>query len=160
MRAAVGVAALLLIGGCVDQREAATPSSPPPTGEIPADAGALASQLIERTNDARVTEGLEPLESAACADGEAEARARALVGSAELAHADLAPVIEECAPSSAAAENLVRASAESTGAEVVEAWLGSPGHRANLLDPDVTAMTVGCVEDGDGYLCSQLFIGP
>lgn len=45
-------------------------------------------------------------------------------------------------------------------ADVVAAWLASPGHRANILDPALTRMTVACVHDGDQMLCSQLFAGP
>ena len=35
---------------------------------------------------------------------------------------------------------------------VVEAWLGSPGHRQNLLSPTVTELGVACVSDGGALL--------
>ena len=57
----------------------------------------------------------------------------------------------------AAAENLSRAAADPDA--VVTAWMGSPGHRANLLDPQLNAMGVGCVPDAEAMLCSQIFLG-
>jgi uncharacterized protein YkwD len=68
------------------------------------------------------------------------------------------PVLAACAPSTSAAENLSRAAA--TPAEIVEAWLGSYGHRQNLLDPTLTDTGVACVRDDDAMLCSQIFLGP
>ena len=54
-------------------------------------------------------------------------------------------VLEACAPSTTAAENLARAAA--TPHDVVEAWLGSPGHRSNLLDPTLDQVGIGCLLD-------------
>ncbi len=85
-------------------------------------------------------------------------RAEALVGEEKLEHAPLAPVIEYCAPLTTAAENLVNSTA--TPAGVVDAWLGSPGHRANIVDAELTQIGIGCVPDGLNVLCSQVFLGP
>ena len=75
------------------------------------------------------------------------------------AHArELTPVIEACGLSGPAAENLSRAAADPQA--VVDAWLASPGHRANLLDPTLTEVGVSCVLDADRMLCSQVFLGP
>lgn len=54
-------------------------------------------------------------------------------------------------------ENLVRAAA--TPHDVVDAWLGSSGHRANLLDPTLQQVGIGCLLDGDEMRCSQVFLG-
>jgi len=43
---------------------------------------------------------------------------------------------------------------------VIDAWMHSPGHRSNLLDPTLTEIGVGCVRDGRSMLCSQVFLGP
>lgn len=40
-------------------------------------------------------------------------------------------------------------------AQVVEAWMNSPGHRANILDPDFTQLVVGV----KNYCWVQLFLG-
>jgi uncharacterized protein YkwD len=63
-----------------------------------------------------------------------------------------------CTPATTAAENLSRAAA--SPAAVIDAWMGSPGHRPNLLDPALTEIGVGCVIDGQAMLCSQVFFGP
>ncbi|MBO3100647.1 CAP domain-containing protein [Cellulomonas fengjieae] len=43
--------------------------------------------------------------------------------------------------------------------DVVAAWLDSPGHRANLLDPALREVGVGCLLDGDQMVCAQAFLG-
>ena len=59
---------------------------------------------------------------------------------------------------SVAGENLSRATVPPE--DVVDTWMGSAGHRANILDPDFTQLGVACVADGDAALCSQVFLGP
>jgi len=93
-----------------------------------------------------------------CAQDAAQKRAKALIGKAELTHALLSGVIAGCASGTTAAENLSKAAA--TPAAVIDAWMGSPGHRSNLLDPALTEIGVGCVLDGKSMLCSQVFLGP
>ncbi len=63
-----------------------------------------------------------------------------------------------CASGTTAAENLSKAAATATA--VIDAWMHSPGHRSNLLDPALTQIGVGCVRDGESMLCSQVFLGP
>jgi uncharacterized protein YkwD len=41
---------------------------------------------------------------------------------------------------------------------VVNAWMDSPGHRNNIVDPAQRSMGIGCVPSGDKLLCSQLFL--
>ena len=67
-------------------------------------------------------------------------------------------MIAACAPSTTAAENLSQAAA--SPAAVINAWMHSPGHRSNLLDPTLTQIGVACVLDGTLMLCSQVFLGP
>lgn len=46
--------------------------------------------------------------------------------------------------------------------EVMDAWMNSPGHRANILEPSFTHLAIAMVETGEypGYYSSvQLFIG-
>jgi len=99
-----------------------------------------------------------PASLRACADTNSSRSAQELTGGKPLEHAPLAPVITACAPLTTAAENLSRAAAGPQA--VVDAWLSSSGHRANLLDPALTQLGVGCVLDGDQMLCSQVFLGP
>lgn len=122
-----------------------------------ADPAAYAAELVAETNAVRADEGLALLDVSDCATDEAAERATALDGDLPLEHASLTPVLEACAPATTAAENLVRAAA--TPHDVVDAWLDSAGHRANLLDPDVQEVGIGCLLDGDEMLCSQVFLG-
>jgi len=142
-----------------------TPTSPAPTAvtvtgtasPVALEPAAYAAALVEGTNAARLAGGLPALEVSACATQAADRRAADLVGVAELTHAPLDDVIQGCdAPRTA--ENLSRASAPP--ADVVEAWLASPGHRDNLLDPDLRHVGVACVPDGPALLCSQVLLGP
>jgi uncharacterized protein YkwD len=120
------------------------------------DPAAYAQGLLVGTNEARAAEGLATLAWSDCAAGQAVARAQALVGRAELEHAPLDPVLDSCA-SSRAAENLSRGAG--TARRVVQLWLGSPGHRANLLATDLDRIGIGCARDGDVLVCSQVFLG-
>ncbi|WP_087975170.1 CAP domain-containing protein [Oceanobacillus rekensis] len=54
-----------------------------------------------------------------------------------------------------AGENI--AQGQRTPAEVVDAWMNSEGHRANILNGDYTHIGVGYVEDGNHW--TQQFIG-
>lgn len=123
-----------------------------------ADPIAYAQELVADTNTARDAARLQPLSVSECARAAAADRAQALTGGRELTHASLVPVMEACDPSGPAAENLSRAAAGPQA--VVDAWLASPGHRANLLDPTLAQVGIACVLDSDRMLCSQVFLGP
>ena len=58
---------------------------------------------------------------------------------------------------SAAGENI--ASGQKTPAEVVAAWMNSPGHRANILSPTYNQLGVGLAtsKSGKNYW-TQMFI--
>ncbi|MBO9553122.1 MAG: hypothetical protein J7523_00850 [Cellulomonas sp.] len=119
------------------------------------DPAAYARGLFVGTNEARADAGLPALTWSECAADQAVARAGALVGE-PLEHAPLGPVLDTCA-SSLAAENLSRGAG--TARRVVTLWLGSPGHRANLLAPDLDRLGVGCAHDGDDLVCAEVFLG-
>lgn len=121
-----------------------------------ADPAQTAADLEALTNDARAAEGLPELAPSDCAVDAAAERAAALVGNADLPHAPMDPVLEACGVT-VAGENLSRATVPADA--VVDAWMGSPGHRSNILDPQFTAIGVACVPDGDATLCSQVFLG-
>jgi len=60
---------------------------------------------------------------------------------------------------SAAAENI--AYGQKTAQAVMNAWMNSPGHRANILSTTVTQLGVGCAKAANGTLYfTQLFIKP
>ncbi|MRG86835.1 SafA/ExsA family spore coat assembly protein [Salinibacillus xinjiangensis] len=56
-----------------------------------------------------------------------------------------------------AAENI--AAGQRTPQEVVRSWMNSPGHRKNILDPDMTHIGVGYAQGGSyGHYWTQMFI--
>ncbi|UNX55368.1 CAP domain-containing protein [Georgenia sp. TF02-10] len=113
-----------------------------------------AAELFTLTNAARADEGLPALRASACAEEAALDRAAALVGR-PLEHAPLQPVLEACGVD-LAAENLV--DSDAAAADVVEAWMGSPGHRNNIVDPALESLGVGCVPHEGERLCAQIFL--
>ncbi|MCU1431275.1 MAG: SCP-like extracellular [Actinotalea sp.] len=129
------------------------------TAPISADPGATALGLVDGTNTARADEDLPALTTSACATEAALTRATALSGTADLTHAPLDDVLSACDVSTAA-ENLSRAPAGTSPQDVVTAWMESPGHRSNILDPGLTRVGVACIEDGGSLLCAQIFLGP
>lgn len=116
-----------------------------------------AADLLEASQEAHVAAGLPAWEASACAQPQAALRAQDLVGE-ELVHAPLDPVLAACAPLTTAAENLSRAAASAP--DVVDAWMGSAGHRSNIEDPAFTEAATACVVDGDRVLCSLVLAGP
>lgn len=60
---------------------------------------------------------------------------------------------------SAAAENIAKG--QRTAQEVMNAWMNSPGHRANILGKSFTELGVGAAKDSNGTLYwTQLFLKP
>lgn len=143
--ALVCVAALTGCTGDFAETPSAQPAAP-----------AYAAALTRAANDARRAEGLPALERSRCLDRMALPRARALVGR-PLEHRPMTDVAERCAPGSRVAENLVESDA--TPAEVVDAWLGSAGHRNNLVDPGLRSVGTGCAPSEQGLVCAQLYLG-
>ena len=164
--ASAAALAVLVVGACSPGESAtdgaAVHGAQPSAGSSPGvDPRDYADALVTATNAVRAEHGRPALEASSCATDEALRRAEALAG-ASLEHAPLDAVIEACAPAGGtAAENLSRAAALPT--EVVGAWMDSHGHRANLLDPALTAVGAGCVPDpsqGEGVLvCAEVFLG-
>lgn len=164
---ALAAAAVVSLIGCsvappgeVSSPRGATPSQAPSSVGAPDEGDELtyAQELVALSNKARSGEGLDPLVWSDCAAEQGQERASALVGSEELSHAPLGPVFDACGPVASAAENLSKGRVPAQ--QIVEAWLGSPGHRMNILDPGAAQAGAGCVDVGeDGFLCSMIFLG-
>ncbi len=58
----------------------------------------------------------------------------------------------------AAGENIAKG--QKTPSEVMNSWMNSPGHRANILSPNFTELGVGVAKDSKGTIYwTQMFIG-
>jgi uncharacterized protein YkwD len=152
------VSGLAVLAGCGSATSTVRQSpASPPSAASPRGPGDYAAQIVLATNAVRRAQRLPELRISGCARQVALRRASDLTGSTGLTHAPLGGVIARCAPATMAAENLSRAA--SSPATVVAAWMRSPGHRSNLLDPALTDLGVGCVPDHGKMLCSQVFTG-
>lgn len=144
--ATLAVALTLALAGC--SASAADPATAA-GGEV------LARELFDLTNAERAQAGEEPLVWSDCLAAFAAERARPFIADPDLAHDVL---VAPCTDGVSAGENLSRS--DRTAPEVVDAWMGSAGHRANLLSPDFAAVGVACLPaDGAVYSCAQVFEG-
>ncbi|GAB2471298.1 hypothetical protein GCM10027063_09780 [Promicromonospora xylanilytica] len=124
------------------------------------DAEQYAAALEDAVNGHRTANGLPALAHDTCAYDVALARAQALIGQ-ELAHAPLGPIFDAC-PTSAVAENLARGAWSPP--EAAQGWMDSEGHRANILNGDLTRGAIACVPDGGDpatpvMICAHVFLG-
>ena len=127
-----------------------------PSGRI----GALAKAVVHETNQARRREGRGTLKASRKLNAAARRRARKQAGQGFMSHTGWASVIKAVGldPSDGAGENLSENYASAPG--VVRAWLNSPGHRRNLLDPEYAWIGVGASRNrrtGTVYI-AQLFL--
>lgn len=150
----IGVAFLVLVG--VGACSPATVSRGPERESSVITSSEYAQALFVLTNEERRSSRLPALDYSVCAEREALIRATDLVGQ-DLHHAPMLSVLETCS-TEAAAENLAKS--EKSPSAVISAWMGSAGHRNNILDPRWTATAVSCVDDNGQWLCSQLFVNP
>lgn len=144
-------------------------ADPAPTA--PVDLGepaAFARALFDEANAEREDAGLPPLDWSDCLAAAALPRATAQLGTAPLSHA---PLPSPCTPGATAGENLSRTSRSAP--DVVDLWMASAAHKANLLSEAFAASGIACVaysyddptapaapgEPVGGMVCSQLFEG-
>jgi stress response protein SCP2 len=138
--------------------DAAPPSAAPPS------AGPL-GEVVELTNAERVRHGLRPLTVDGRLSAAAQAHSADMVRRGFFAHEspDGSQVWDRAVAAGYAyrkvAENI--AAGQRTADEVVRGWMGSPGHRANILDRDLTQIGVGRADGGSyGVYWTQVFGAP
>jgi uncharacterized protein YkwD len=118
-----------------------------------AQADTRVSRVIELTNEARVAAGLGRLVPSAELSQAAQAYAEVLAGGDCFGHAcgpqaDLRSRVEQSGYTgwTRLGENI--AAGQRSPEEVVDAWMASPGHRANMLNPAFGEIGVGVVSRG------------
>ncbi|MFJ6084799.1 CAP domain-containing protein [Streptomyces sp. NPDC092369] len=128
----------------------------------PGDLNRTAAEVVDLTNRERARAGLPPLAVDALLTRAAQAHSADMVARAFYSHTDP----EGGQPWDRAAragsrrrtigENI--ACGQRSAAEVVEGWMNSPGHRANILKPDFTHIGIGFAGGGpSGTYWTQLF---
>ena len=132
------------------------PPSPPATatpGQPPADASALVSEVITRTNAERLAAGCPALSVDANLTLAAQLHSEDMARQNYFAHDSLdgRSPFDRIAQAgylySEAAENI--AAGQRTPADVVAGWMNSPTHRANILNCSLTQIGVGYATGGD-----------
>lgn len=137
-----------------------TSTAPEPTPEPETEpqrrpSGGPAAQVVELTNAERADAGCDPLGTddrlAAAAQGHAEDMAAQgyfdHVSRDGRRFDDRISAEGHPAPGG---ENIARG--QRSAAEVVQAWMDSPGHRRNILDCDFATVGVGHAPDGDHWV--------
>jgi uncharacterized protein YkwD len=143
----IGLAATLLVSGPVAADAESARRSPE---------SAYGRQAVRATNAARVAQDLRPLRVDRCLQRFARAQARLMAQREEMFHQDLGPVLSGCGLSTTG-ENV--AYGYSTGrSAVVDGWLDSDGHRANIMSTSFRLVAVAARRGHDGrWYAAQVF---
>ena len=128
-------------------------------------AAGVLGEVVDRTNAERARHGLRPLAVDARLTAAAQAHSADMVRRGFFAHEspDGRQVWDRASAAGYAyrkvAENI--AAGQRTAEEVVRGWMGSPGHRANILDGDLTQLGVGRADGGSySVYWTQVFGAP
>ena len=120
-------------------------SMAPPAQPLPApDLHPIEARVVERTNQQRARHGLPPLSVDPRLLSSARNHAAWMTNSRSLTHT-----------TKAVGENI--AMGQSSSAEVINSWMNSSGHRANILNPSYTRIGVAAYATPDGtiFWCQQ-----
>ncbi|WP_245699961.1 CAP domain-containing protein [Geodermatophilus siccatus] len=139
--------------------EAETAPAPVARAAVPADPTAEAA-VLALVNEARVDAGCGALTADPALAAVARAHSADMRDRDYFSHTSpegLSPFdrAEQAGVDHSRAENIAFGQADATA--VMEAWLESPGHRANILDCELTKLGVGVAEGPGGPWWTQLF---
>ena len=137
-------------GNCsVTLRQPGVPTTSPSPAEQ------YGSDVVAATNAERTSRGLAALTPQSCVDSYAESQARRMAQENRMFHQDLQPVLAGCGLR-AVGENV--AYGYPTGIAVTQGWMGSTGHRANILNARFALIGVGAAQGSDGrWYAAQVF---
>ena len=117
--------------------------------------GTYENSVYVNTNIQRDKYDRVALKGAKCLDTFAERQAKAMAAQRRIYHQDLGPIMKTCNLSTVG-ENV--AYGYPNGRSVVAAWMRSPGHRANILNPNFRLIAVGAYQDSHGsWYVAQVF---
>lgn len=140
------------------------PQKPTPTPSTPANASSFEMQVVELVNQERAKAGLKPLTYDAQLSQVARLKSEDMRDKNYFSHTS--PIygspfdmMKKYGISyRTAGENI--AAGQATPAQVVQAWMNSSGHRANILNSQYTHIGVGYAKGGSyGHYWTQMFIG-
>lgn len=130
------------------QQPAAKPA-PAPAPKPSANRPVTQQQLLDATNRFRRANGLSTLKAEPALNNLAQDWSKQLAQSGQFYHR---PNFANFYPQGwrGASENIVQVGAGATADDMVRAWANSPGHRANMMDPQATHFGVGISVARDG----------
>ena len=139
-------------------RSTAAPTKPPADGSL----SGYADAVVKLVNQERAKAGLKSLSVNQAAAAAANVRAREIEGAFSHTRPNgssfSTALKEQGASYRAAGENI--AYGQRSAEQVMEGWMNSSGHRANILSAQYTAIGVGVYRSASGTLhWVQLFIG-
>ena len=139
-------------------RSTAAPTKPPADGSL----SGYADAVVKLVNQERAKAGLKSLSVNQAAAAAANVRAREIEGAFSHTRPNgssfSTALKEQGASYRAAGENI--AYGQRSAEQVMEGWMNSSGHRANILNAEYTAIGVGVYRSASGTLhWVQLFIG-
>lgn len=132
------------------------------------DAPRLAASIACLINVAREDAGLPPLRPDRALSSAALSHSRSMSNSGYFGHDGpggspmqrMRAAGARCGRYCSAGENIAWASGRlSTPLQIVQAWLNSPPHRRNILDPSFRQEGVGVAAGGNGAVVTQDFMG-
>jgi hypothetical protein len=117
--------------------------------------GRYEADVVSATNAERTSRGLRALSTQACVDRYAEQQAARMAAERRMYHQDLGPILSAC-NLRAVGENV--AYGYPSGQAVTAAWMGSTGHRRNILNSGYRLLGVGAAQSSDGrWYAAQVF---
>lgn len=131
------------------------------TATLPFRPSATEQELVDRINARRKEDKLEPLAISPPLFEAARQHSKAMARQGELKHTlndqDLTARLKAVGYAwSRCGENIARG--QQTPAEVLQTWMDSPGHRANLLQDSATQLGVAVAKGADGQSYSTLVV--
>ncbi|MFD1827405.1 CAP domain-containing protein [Mumia zhuanghuii] len=166
LSAAMLFSAAMVVGpGAVTGAAGATPTAATAVTEASAALPSKAStppgprvyerRVVRHTNLERRAYDRRALSRSRCLDRYAQRAANRIAASGRLVHQNLKPVLRRCGGWKVG-ENI--AYGYRWPRHVVDAWMDSPGHRANILEPRYRRIGVGVRRDSRGVVwVSQVF---
>jgi uncharacterized protein YkwD len=116
----------------------------------------LATAVASATNAQRTAAGLKALTIKSC--GVPAAFAVQLATEGALYHNNLYTVLGGCGGGTTAGENIARGYSSVSG--VTAGWMGSAGHKANIMNPNFKSIFVGVAQAANGtYYWVENFTG-
>jgi uncharacterized protein YkwD len=119
-----------------------TPAPPASSTTTANPAAAYEARILTLLNGERAKAHLRPVAMIGCADGYANSWAATMARTGNFAHQSLTPIMRACA-ATRAGENIAYGNVSAD--QMMTMWMNSPGHRANILNPNYTHVGIGAV---------------